>query len=226
MATPIILASLELEAGFDQSFERHILKEISMKIKRKSETIAEDIRKNLKRVVKDRLVASEAYRSLLGGSLQGHLGVPDSAYRADAIIDVWLDGISVITKVGSSRAALLEIEIGVIQADYSDVLSMTEAEFSYYSDRFEGMVTIPWLSWLLLEGDRKIIKEFQFMRPGGRNVGQSRTGLGLMREGKGFAWQVPSQFSGTAERNFATEALTTLDEDISEIVSASLERYL
>jgi len=230
MPAPLILANIELELGFEKSFEQYILGQIVGKLRRKSKVISQSILEKLKDVVRDRLFSSDAYRSLLGGSLQGHLGIPDPSSRASAIIEAWVEGISVVAQIGSARGGsskgLFSLEIGVIQADYADVLSMTESEYDYYSDRFEQLMTIPWLQWLLLEGDRKIIKEFGFMRPGGINVGRSRTGLGLMREGKGLAWQVPAEFSGTAERNFATEALASLDEDIGAIVSETLERNL
>jgi hypothetical protein len=59
------------------------------------------------------------------------------------------------------------------------------------------------LEWLLLEGNKTIIKNQQvIVRPSKF----SRTGMALMQESN-KSWKVPSQYAGTIRNNWITRAI-------------------
>ena len=78
---------------------------------------------------------------------------------------------------------------------------------------------IEWLRWLLKEGDKIIVRNWDFVL-GGRQF--SRTGEGLMRENISRGWRVPPGHSGTPRNNFVTRAI---DENFNKVV-AMVEKEL
>jgi hypothetical protein len=86
---------------------------------------------------------------------------------------------------------------------------------------------IPWLDWLILQGDRIIVLGYDVdfdLTPAER--ARSRTGMALMERGSG--WRVPPEFSGTAESNFLTRAFDgpAVEEMVAEIVVGEIQRRI
>ena len=205
-----IIANLKMEGGFSSKFRKGIAREIVKKVKRKAPIIQTSITEKIREAVRDLLIATPEYQSIVQGKLKAELGIPNSDSRIITIIDTWIENI--VVKVKASTTPFLVIDIGIIQSDYSDVLSLPQAQYTYKSKRGEG--EIPWLKWLLLEGDKRIINKYEFSR----NPRGSRTGMGIMiSKARGF-WQVPPEFSGTSVGNFATRALENIEATIDNIV--------
>tara|TARA_R110000824_G_scaffold124770_2_gene283567 strand:- start:8638 stop:9288 length:651 start_codon:yes stop_codon:yes gene_type:complete len=211
--------SIKLEGGFESKFKKNIVEEITRKIKREAPKIKAVVTDDIKQLVRERLIATREYDSIVAGRLRGELGIPESSRRIMAVVDTWVNGIYVETKVGT--VPLLSIDIGIIKSDYGDVLSLSEATYTYSSARGGG--EIPWLAWLLLEGDRKIVNRYEFT-PNIRRG--SRTGMGIMKTKKRGFWQVPSDFSGTEVDNFATRAFGNISESIDSIVEKAVTERL
>ena len=112
-------------------------------------------------------------------------------------------------------ANLLKISIGIIKADYSDLLSLNEAIFAYSSSKGSGV--LQWLQWLLTEGSGTIVQGYDFSPS---SSPASRTGGGLMVVGNG--WQMPQHLAGTQMDNFLMRALTNIDKDLETIVKQVL----
>ena len=148
---------IQLEGGFASKFKKNIVEEITKKIRRETPNIKKSITERVRQLVRDRLIATEEYGSIVAGKLRGELGIPDSSLRIIAVVNAWVNGIQVETKTGTTP--LLSIDIGVIASDYGDVLSLPEATYTYSSVRGGG--EIPWLEWLLLEGDRRIVNRYE-----------------------------------------------------------------
>jgi hypothetical protein len=200
--------SLEVDPALEKGLAKYVTKQLKGHIKRQAISIASGIREPLRQIVHDSIVSTPEYHSLLGGKLQGELGVTSPHQRIEAVIAEWVNNISVTVKVASEP--LLTISIGFIQQEYEDVLSLIEASYDY-----EGG-TIPWLRWLLLEGDSRIVRDYQFS-PMTRG---SRTGLGIMVPSARRGWKVPSEFSGTATDNFVTRAFDGVDIKIEKLVQS------
>jgi len=214
-----ITAKIRLDSDFSAKFNRDTTKEISKKIEMRSLSIQEKIANNIRQAVRDALTMAPEYREITGGVLRSELGIPDSSSRIAFVVDAWINGIFVRTKAGKSP--FLSIEIGMLQSDYGDVLSLPAAHYTYHSNKF-GTVTIPWLKWLLIEGDRRIVANYEIAP----NAARSRTGTVIMVRRERSAWQVPAQFSGTAANNFATRALEGMDKIIDHIVEKAIRGSL
>ena len=205
-----IIANLKMEGGFSSKFRKGIAREIVKKVKRKAPIIQTSITEKIREAVRDLLIATPEYQSIVQGKLKAELGIPNSDSRIITVIDTWIENI--VVKVKAATTPFLVIDIGIIKGDYSDVLSLTQAQYTYKSKRGAG--EIPWLQWLLLEGDKRIINKYEFSR----NPRGSRTGMGIMiSKARGF-WQVPPEFSGTSVGNFATRALENIEATIDNIV--------
>jgi hypothetical protein len=221
-----LIARIDMPSNFSSKFKANIMKEVSKRIKAGAPKIRTVVLTDVRRMVKQRLVSSREYDEMAstGGKLRGELGVVDGQGSMDAIIETWVNGIEVIVKSGSAPNLLL-IDIGMIQQDYSDVLGLSAASYTYQSQGrlLRGQnITIPWLEWLLLKGPTKIVRQYRFY---GR-TGLGRTGLGIM-VAKG-SWNVPAEYSGTSENNFATRALAKnkIDVAINGIVEKALRGVL
>ena len=209
-----IVANIKIDGNFASDFNANVVKEISKKVKRESVAIKTSVTDQLRKAVREALVSTPEYQSILQGKLRAELGIPNSSSRIMAIIDTWINNIVVTVKTGTTPFLL--VDIGIIKGDYSDVLSLPEAQYTYKSKRGQG--EIPWLKWLLLEGDKRIITRYEFSN----NPKGSRTGMGIMISKEKGAWQVPPEFSGTSVDNFATRALGNIGNVIDAIVERAI----
>ena len=207
--------SLQLDPTLGAQFEKYVFTQLKSRLRLRSSVIKKSIEDPLKEIVRRSIMATPEYRSLLGGTLQAELGVTFPLERISNVIDTWVENISVTVKAANDP--LLNIHIGVLQQGYGDVLSLPDASYQY--ERGD----IPWLEWLLLEGDKRIVRDYSF-KPVRRG---SRTGLGIMvsDEQRG-GWQVPAEFSGTETNNFATRAFDGVDSKIEKIVKSVIKANL
>jgi len=210
-----IVARISLDSNFPSQFSQDVEREIIKKIKSKAPKIKISITDQIKKNVREALIGTQEYQSIIHGRLRAELGIPNSSSRIMSVVDTWVDNI--VVKVTTGKSPFLSINIGMIQADYSDVLALPEAQYTYKSRRSEG--TIPWLRWLLLEGPKRIITQYEFSKS---PIG-SRTGMGIMISKERGAWQVPSEFSGTSVNNFATRALGNMESVIDKIVENTVK---
>ena len=213
-----VIATIKLDSGFPSAFYKSVVKEITDKIKREADQIKLIITDQLRKTVRESLVSTPEYQSIVQGKLRAELGIPNSSARIIEVVDTWINNM--IVKVKASNNPFLQIEIGMIQGDYGDVLGLPAAQYTYSSHRGGG--TIPWLKWLLLEGDKRIITKYEFSN----NPRGSRTGMGIMIAKAKGAWQVPPEFSGTSVDNFATRALDGIENKIDKIVETAIKGRL
>tara|TARA_R110000824_G_C15212742_1_gene676788 strand:- start:2080 stop:2757 length:678 start_codon:yes stop_codon:yes gene_type:complete len=220
MMQGFVRGTIKLDASFTSYFHKQIVEEISKKIKKYAGSVAGELTEKIQQVVRERLSMCEEYGSLVGGALRAQLGIPNAEVSVADIVNMWVQGIGVTIETGSG--SLLTVRIGIIKDDYVDVLSLDGSEYTYIRkhppEKAGQSQTIPWLQWLLLEGDRRIIVDYEFSPT---KIGRSRM-AGVMKKNSKKAWQVPSQYSGTSVDNFATRALTNVHIDIEKIVESTL----
>src|SRR3990167_10011542 len=104
------------------------------------------------------------------------------------------------------------LNIGILKDDYSDILNLPGGDYS--TEKGEN---IPWLSWLLFQGTRKVIAGYHYFWSPKTGQRSSRTGEGIMIQGGD--WEISSEFAGTAENNFLTRALRPLDSKLSSFLT-------
>jgi len=153
------------------------------------------------------------YISLLGGTLQAELGVPDSEGRLAAIIDTYVQNIKVELLPIQIRGKTLSGKI-IIRFDSQFNELLTLAESHYLTDRGE---VIPWLRWLLIEGDLTITEYTFRTHPAEVVDAYSRTGLGLMFKTRGGRWSMPAEFVGTIGDNFITRAISSIRPELDKL---------
>lgn len=218
MSRSQITARIELDRDFESRFRKDILNEINIKFSKVMPVAIKNIKKMLAEAVRIRIMGSSEYAAITGGRFRGELGLPDGAQRLNAIIETWANSISVQYSKGKG-GSLGSIDIGILQDDWEDVLSMGEAILTYASRK--GMKSLEWLRWLLKEGSAVIVSQYDFVP----NPKGSRTGLGIMIKSRG-GWKIPSQFVGTEENNFATRALAGIAEDVDAVVRREITKVL
>jgi hypothetical protein len=161
----------------------------------------------LRQFCKEMIEGTSEYGSLLNGELLGELGIPDVKGRLEQILETVARSVQVQVIPIRANGTQLNggMRIYMLQSDFADVLRLPAAEY------FSHEHLIPWLGWLLLEGDRIIIADYEIFRDlNAAQKARSRTGQALMRPGRG--WRVPPDYSGVADDNFLTRAF---DEDVT-----------
>jgi len=142
-------------------------------------------------------------------SLTGQFGISggDGSSAASAIAQAVGNSISVkfIPYNKNFRGGL---EINIQPSTFVNLLGLKAGHTVY-----EGG-DLHWLNWLLTQGDRIIVTNYQY----NPQTGLGRSGLGNMNEG-GF-FRVPPEFSGTEDNNFITRALigTAQEKAISKVI--------
>jgi hypothetical protein len=202
----------------EQQIAKKIGEAIATEFNKKLINIANKVRPQIQNIVFTAIMNSPEVQSLQGGDLQAELGVPDAAGRVRNLAELWAKSIRVVSfqpakmQGGFFRATL---ELGGIQSDFADALSSPDAIYTTNS----GQV-IQWLEWLLIEGDKVIIREYQI----GLDVYDvSRTGLGnVMIKNQKASWSVPAHFAGTEDDNFVTRAIDTVADDIQKLIASEL----
>jgi len=177
-----------------------------------------EIKSGLPVIIAKAIESSPEYSSILGGQLKYELGIPNSPAVLSSLIDIWINSLYV--KYDPPRFVAGQIKsslnISMIKADFSDVLG---SSYAYVYD-LKRKYTLPWLSWLLLEGQAPIIQGHKVVM--GPNPA-SRTGMAIMSEDSS-SWSVPSKFAGTVSDNWITRSIYSYSGEISNFLKRTIEK--
>lgn len=168
----------------------------------------------------DALKAEPEYQSLTNGKLRLEFGIPNPG-SVDSIIEKLSSTLTIeniptkITSNGLSGGfkltALKSDDMNGLLSDGDAIVTDTERGY-----------TLPWLSWLLYEGNKPVVKNYQ-VRLGSNPY--SRTGMAIMVESSD-SWRVPPEFAGTASSNWTTRAVERISNQITDILKQSLEESI
>lgn len=172
----------------------------------------------IRKLVINAIKNSQTWKSLHGeGDLQtqldAHFGIPSSQrdVNLDNLLKVWAQEIKVVpnTIKYTQQQFILAYDFYAIEANWANVLGSDQAVTHNNSDnaaRGKAPKIIPWLSWLLVGGDRKNIEGYHIDFD---HTAGSRSGKATMRI-KG-EWAIPTEFGPFAtDNNFVTRALKEL----------------
>lgn len=215
-----LVATIVLDKSFPAEFKKHVRREISLRINNNLPRIAAAVEFSLRTLIYEKISSSPEYDSVSNSQLKFQLGLPDGAKRIGDILQIWINNISVVPLPAGGSGFLGGLDIGLIQSDYSDVLSSSSAEFVT-----EKGTTLRWLKWLLTEGSSPIVLGYRFTAASSFGS-RSRTGKGLMIKRSASGWSIPPQFAGTESNNFVTRALSDLEDNIDNIVTREFIRFL
>jgi hypothetical protein len=183
-------------------------------------SILNDIGNDIARSVKYTFTSTQEYQSLVGdGELAKAFGLPqnDAISKLDEIIDTLANSIQVkFVKFGNGATGITGgINVYAFAANFKDILSLSAATVTTN----KGQV-LPWLDWLLIQGDKIIIVDYDLVYG---NYPSSRAGDAIMYKKKGGIWRVPSQFAGDINNNWITRAIDTSATFLENVCSGAIK---
>lgn len=199
-----------------KDIQNKILQSLLPDIIKYMDKVSVTIQKDIPNIVKSAIASSPEYQSLMGGILQYELGIPDSTNKLSGLLDIWTTNIDYqyIKPYISNNQIKSKISASMIKIDFSDVLY---TDYAIVRDIQRGY-SLPWLEWLLLNGDSTIVRNYEVILGPNKN---SRTGFAIMRN-TGKYWKVPSQFSGTISDNWITRAIESASSTIINLLERAL----
>jgi len=202
----------------DTFIQKGLNKQLLPLIDKLIKTASTKAKSGIQRLLRSAILRQPEVESVLGGQLRLEFGLPDGSRRIDDILNTWISNVELKTNISSIKRGRIVagFSIFAIKSDYSDVLNLSSAVLTT-----EKGQALPWLNWLLLEGDRVIVRDYNIsFSPQFSNA--SRTGGAVMIEDDGGRWRVPPEFSGVQGNNFVTRAL----DEIESSISAEINKYI
>lgn len=196
--------------------EGKILRALKPELNKYLEKVFNKVKSQIVNSVVNAITSAPEYNSLLSGDLKYEFGLPDSDSRVSSIINFWKKINTDYKSISINNNKLSGgFTINMINSDYSDVINSAAAVLTT-----EKGVDLNWLEWLLLFGNRTIIKDYvvEF----GVNP-RSRTGRAIMRGVQKGKWSVPNEFSGTKNNNWITRAIDSVDTEINSILKEAMK---
>lgn len=206
-------------------FKRMVMQGIADHINSVVGKIAGDVRETIKPLVYDAVYDCHEMQALRSSDLRAAMGLnPPQARDVSSQIAESVSS-SLIVESGKVTPKNLStmISIYVQPAGLDNVLSVGGSTVNYTST--EGkQVTIPWLDWLLTEGDRILVSGFSLEL--GQGLGRSWGGR--MVETPTGSWRIEPQYAGTLTDNFITRALSEkkLESAISKKIMKSVNKRI
>lgn len=201
----------------ESQIAKKILEALQPKIDNYLKKIFNKISPKIKELIIDAIKNAPEYSSLLNGQLKAEFGLPDSESRVNSILNFWENVIVEYKEAKVSTRGNLSggFKISMIQRDFNDVLSSEAATFTT-----EKNIELNWLEWLLLFGNKTIIKDYNVeLGPNPR----SRTGMAIMKGAISGKWSVPGAFAGTINNNWITRAIDSVDESINDLLTKAIK---
>ncbi len=206
----------------NKEIQRRINKALATEVNKALDKTALKVVAPIKMAIKAALLNQPEVASVSGGRLAAEFGLPDGRSRIDNIITQWVDGI--IVKVNKATTTSSRINAGLtiqmIPRNFADVLGLASSRVT--TDKGQDL---PWLEWLLLFGDKAIVRDYSISFDSDR-VRRSRSGLAVMQSNRGAFWRVPPEFAGTEDNNFVTRALETIQDDIIGIIETQMRSVI
>lgn len=190
--------------------EQNISNEIIVRLRKIDKVVQRELEEIIRTQVFRFLSDSDETKKILSPINIYNIGLPDLEARLIGIYSHIAETTSV--KVSVSKNPLLLIEVGIIDSDYSALLSLKEATQPYYNGS--------WLEWLLTAGTTPVIMGYDYF--GNRQGG--RAGGGLM--GKAQSWSVPDDIAGVQGDNFLTRAIEPIEDLLAILVTKTIESVL
>ena len=200
----------------DNQIVQAILQSLLSDTKKYMNKVAKQLEPDIKSIVKNGFMNSNEYRSLLSGALRYEFGLANPGNKVSQILQVWENTtVKFQTPKIKGNQIYGNLQISMINASYNDVLGLPAASVETKKGQ-----SLPWLEWLLLMGDKTIIKDYEIFI--GSNS-RSRTGGAVMKKVVGGKWKVPSEFSGSSKNNWVTRVLDSISTEIDNAIKKSVK---
>jgi hypothetical protein len=191
--------------------KREILSQMYDRLKIKEEYLQSIIRDKIKQFLENSSEVEQLKSNK--DSIRYSLGVLPEEVNETVVSIISRISQDIFFQISKEKDSIV-LKIGMIKEGYLDILGISS---SYFISSGRSKNLIPWLAWLLLEGDQVIFDEYRVKYV---NSKESRTGGAVMvRKG---SFRIPPQLSGTAESNFITKALVEINPIINREVDGIL----
>lgn len=204
---PTYIDIIETDKQLEKLMLIEVVKELNKRIPKRIDEISSKLRDDTFEFLK----GNSTYRSLVGGDLAGHFGIPTAGRvaRIDTIIRAVADGMKIryVPVKLKGKKFTGGIEIGILRTNLAEVLFLAEGLVMT-----EKGVVLDWLNWLLTLGDTVIITKYDVEL----GTGLGRSGLAVMVPEDAGSWRVPPKYSGTIQKNWLTRAF---NDNISAYLS-------
>jgi len=235
-----------IRAGFqvltpDRELISIISKKAEILINAELEANIKSLESSFKKLVEKALRGSPTYNDIINGDLHGHLGLVDPQGAMDAIITEIVKNIRVdletvrFKKIGGKNQPA--ISVFLLRGDYENLLELPTSQYisktrlsaisfaksgghGYFRRRpfFTGDEhVIPWLKWLLYDGQRILVEDYTVIFGDFGKLRVSRSKKALMRQSvKG--WSMPAEHDGTEQDNFITRAFDSVETEMQKLI--------
>jgi hypothetical protein len=174
---------------------------------------------SIRNIIRQSIISAPEYQSLVSGKLKLEFGIPDAASKIQGLLSIWEAAEIDVKKTAIKGNKIVGgFSIYMIQSDFSDVLFLLNPDAYVLTEKGD---LLNWLEWLLMLGDKTIVKEYEVeIKPSPR----SRTGGAVMKRKKSAKWKVPSEFSGTVNNNWITRSIDSVENDIEMAILRELQK--
>ena len=173
----------------------------------------------IKELVALSLKEEPEYQSLLSGRLRAEFGLSDTN-MVDNIID------KLVSTIDVSRSRISYNKIGLVGGFTITMMKSDDMNGLIFTDIASVISNngqhLPWLQWLLLEGNNAIVKNFD-VKMG--SYSQSRSGMAIMVSSRDN-WRVPPEFVGTISNNWTTRAIDRIEDKIYTLIQDIIEALI
>tara|TARA_Y100000401_G_scaffold90354_1_gene75941 strand:- start:1249 stop:1875 length:627 start_codon:yes stop_codon:yes gene_type:complete len=206
-------ASIEIIETNDQ-IQQAILKALLKDVGKTMVKSAKILENKLPTIIETAIISQPEYVSLVSGQLKQEFGIPDARSKIEQLLQIWKNVEVNYSKPTIKGGQIVsKISIYAIRSDYSDVIGLAAA----YQRTKKGQ-SLPWLDWLLNQGDKVIIKEYEIV-----DGKKGRAGDKVMKKTVRGKWSVPSSFAGNPNNNWITRAIDSVSSVIEKTVEESLK---
>lgn len=170
-------------------------------------------------LVQQAIISAPEYDSIRSGLLKAHFGLVNGNKVADAVVNFYKNiNIEYYQPSISNNNIKGKFILNMVDSSFNDIIVQDFASFTT-----ENGSELNWLEWLLLFGDKAIIKDYSISLGAYPN---SRTGLAIMKGQTGGKWRVPGQFSGYQNNNWITRAIDSIDTKVEDILIKTMKETL
>ena len=209
--------------GGEQDLKRQLNRAILEELNRIFDGAFRSVESIIQQSFRDAMKGEIEYLSLMGSgpeSLKGHFGIANSQDVEDVVT-----AISSIIRIDVGKLRMLKGEIKVkFTVSLDNIRKIVEGlvDVGLGGHLTEKGTEIPWIEWLILRGNQIIIREYDvFFRSG---AGRSRQAI--MVGGRKKRWRVPPMFQGTANNNWITRSLLSMEKNIEDITVQEITKRM
>ncbi|MDA9779048.1 hypothetical protein N9D38_11445 [Rubripirellula sp.] len=197
----------------NKQLEKQLFQAVLSEIRKRVRKNKNNVQRRLENAIRNWVMDSDTIQSLMENkhfSLKAKFGLTDVDAQ-QAVNDLTIAIGRCLRAEIRDSAKSIEVEFSFVRSDFSDLLSLSSSSFMTEKGK-----DIPWLNWLLTQGDRVVVADYRYIP-----ADNGRSGYGIMIGGKSF--RVPPQFSGTPENNFVNRLFDGKDKQLTDILSGLLE---